>query len=112
MIRSGRLGTVRAVYAEVNWGRIETWHPAPAPFFDVGVLVDVGVYPLTLVTTMLGPARSVRAWGWDLSRNATTIDGAPFRIGSPDLIVAAIELEGGAGRPADGELLRRAARRS
>src|SRR5688500_13396941 len=53
-IGSGRLGTVRAVYAEVNWGRIETWHPAPAPFFDVGVLVDVGVYPLTLVTAMLG----------------------------------------------------------
>ena len=66
------------------------------PFFEVGVLVDVGVYPLTLVTTMLGPARSVRAWGWDLKPDRETIDGTPFRIGSPDLIVAAIELEGGA----------------
>jgi predicted dehydrogenase len=94
-IRSGRLGRVRAVYAEVNWGRIETWHPAPAPFFDVGVLVDVGVYPLTLVTSMLGRARSVRAWGWDLKPERTTSDGTPFRIGSPDLIVAAIELDGG-----------------
>ena len=44
-IRSGRLGPVRAIYAEVNWGRIETWHPAPAPFYDVGVLVDVGGLP-------------------------------------------------------------------
>ena len=96
LVRSGRLGHVRAVYAEVNWGRIETWHPAPAPFFDVGVLVDVGVYPLTLVTTMLGRARTVRAWGWDLKPDRTTIDGTPFRIGSPDLIVAAIELEHGA----------------
>ena len=95
-IRSGRLGTVRAVYAEVNWGRIETWHPAPEPFFDVGVLVDVGVYPLTLVTTMVGPARSVRAWGWELMPDRVTMDGTPFRIGSPDLIVAALELEGGA----------------
>jgi predicted dehydrogenase len=95
LIRSGRLGPVRAVYAEVNWGRIETWHPAPAPFFDVGVLVDVGVYPLTLVTTMLGPARSVRAWGWELMPERKTIDGSPFRIGSPDLIVTAVELEGG-----------------
>jgi len=95
-IRSGRLGTVRAIYADVNWGRIETWHPSPAPFFEVGVLVDVGVYPLTLVTTMVGPARSVRAWGWDLKPDRMTIDGTPFRIGSPDLIVAAIELEGGA----------------
>ena len=95
LIRSGRLGPVRAVYAEVNWGRIETWHPAPAPFFDVGVMVDVGVYPLTLVTTMLGPARSVRAWGWELMPERRTIDGTPFRIGSPDLIVTAVELDGG-----------------
>ena len=95
LIRTGRLGPVRAIYAEVNWGRIETWHPAPAPFFEVGVLVDVGVYPLTLVTTMLGPARSVRAWGWDLKPDRVTIDGLPFRIGSPDLIVAAVELESG-----------------
>jgi predicted dehydrogenase len=96
LIRSGRLGIVRAVYAEVNWGRIETWHPAPAPFFEVGALFDVGVYPLTLVTTMLGPARSVRAWGWDLKPDRVTVDGTPFRIGSPDLVLAAIELEGGA----------------
>jgi predicted dehydrogenase len=96
LVRGGRLGPVRAIYAEVNWGRIETWHPAPAPFFDVGVMVDVGVYPLTLVTTMLGPARSVRAWGWELMPDRHTVDGTPFRIGSPDLIVAAIELDGGA----------------
>ena len=70
--------------------------PAPVPFFDVGVMVDVGVYPLTIVTSILGPARSVRAWGWELMPERTTVDGAPFRIGSPDLIVAAIELEGGA----------------
>jgi predicted dehydrogenase len=94
-IRSSRLGTVRAVYAEVNWGRIETWHPAPVGFFEVGVLVDVGVYPLTLITTMLGPARSVRAWGWALKADRVTLDGTPFHIGTPDLIVAAIELEGG-----------------
>ena len=29
IIKRGELGTVRAVYADVNWGRIETWHPAP-----------------------------------------------------------------------------------
>jgi predicted dehydrogenase len=95
LIRGGRLGTVRAIYAEVNWGRIETWHPAPVPFFEVGALVDVGVYPLTLVTTMLGRARSVRAWGWDLKPDRTRIDGTPFRIGSPDLVVVAVELASG-----------------
>ena len=96
LVRNGRLGQVRAVYAEVNHGRIEAWHPAPVPFFDVGVMVDVGVYPLTIVTSILGPARSVRAWGWDLMPERTTVDGSPFRIGSPDLIVAAIKLDGGA----------------
>src|SRR5207247_985085 len=75
IVRSGRLGRVRAVSADVNHGRIERWHPAPVPFYDVGVLVDVGVYPLTLVTTMLGPARSVRAWGWDLLPDRVTLDG-------------------------------------
>jgi predicted dehydrogenase len=94
-IHRGELGTVRVIYAEVNWGRIETWHPAPAPFFDVGVLVDVGVYPLTLVTSMFGPARSVRAWGWELLAERSALDGSTFRIGSPDLIVAAVELEAG-----------------
>ena len=95
LIRSGRLGMVRAVYADVSWGRIETWHPAPAPFYDVGPLVDVGVYPLTLVTTMLGPARSVRANGWLLKPERTTLEGGTFRVGSPDFILASVELEGG-----------------
>src|SRR5712691_122203 len=74
-IRDGRLSTVRAIYADVSWGRIENWHPAPQPFFDVGVMVDVAVYPLTLATTIVGPARAVRAWGWDLLPQRTTLDG-------------------------------------
>ena len=96
LIRNGRLGPVRAVYADVSWGRIETWHPAPAPFYEVGPLVDVGVYPLTLVTAILGPARSVRATGWHLKSDRMTLGGETFRIGSPDFILAAIELERGA----------------
>jgi predicted dehydrogenase len=95
-IRAERLGPVRAIYADVSWGRIETWHPAPAPFYEVGAMVDVAVYPLTLATAMIGPARSVRAWGWELSPHRVTLDGAPFRIGSPDFIVATVELKGGA----------------
>lgn len=96
VVRSGRLGAVRAVYCEVNHGRIEVWHPAPIPFYDVGVMVDVGVYPLTLATAMLGPARGVRAWAWELMPDRETLTGERYRIGSPDLIVAGIELETGA----------------
>ena len=29
LIAGGAIGNVRVVYAEVNWGRIETWHPRP-----------------------------------------------------------------------------------
>jgi predicted dehydrogenase len=94
-LRSGRFGEIRAVYAEVNHGRIEVWHPSPIPFYEVGVMVDVGVYPLTLVTAMLGPARRVRAWAWELMPERTTLSGERWRIGSPDLIVAGVELESG-----------------
>jgi predicted dehydrogenase len=45
---------------------------------------------------MVGMARGVRAWGWDLKPDRVILDGTPFRIGRPDLMVAAIELEGGA----------------
>ena len=58
-------------------------------------MVDVGVYPLTLVTSMFGPARAVRAWGWELKPDRAALDGSTFRIGSPDLIVAAVELADG-----------------
>lgn len=95
MIRNAELGRIRAIYADVNWGRIETWHPAPVPFYDVGVLVDVGVYPLTIATAFLGPAIAVDARGWELLPDRTTITGEPFRIGSPDLILAAVEFSTG-----------------
>jgi predicted dehydrogenase len=96
IIRRGELGTIRAIYADVNWGRIESWHPAPIPFYDVGVLVDVGVYPLTIATAFLGPAVAVEARGWELLPERVTLGGEPYRIGSPDLILAAVEFGTGA----------------
>jgi len=96
VIKGGELGTVRAVYADVNWGRIETWHPAPIPFYDVGVLVDVGVYPLTIATAFLGAAVAIEARGWELLPERVTTSGQTYRIGSPDLIIAAVELSSGA----------------
>ncbi|HWQ15881.1 MAG TPA: Gfo/Idh/MocA family oxidoreductase [Roseiflexaceae bacterium] len=94
-IRSGRLGPVRVVYCEVNWGRIESWHPNPGPFYEVGALFDVGVYPLTLVTTFFGPARRVTAYGTVLYPDRVTREGVPFHITTPDWVVAAVELANG-----------------
>jgi predicted dehydrogenase len=94
-LRGGQLGAVRLVYAEVNWGRIESWHPEPHSFYAAGPLYDVGVYPLTIITAIYGPARRVTAYGRVLYPYRTTLQGVHFHVEQPDYIVASIELEGG-----------------
>lgn len=95
MIREGRLGTVRLAYAEANWGPLEAWHPAPGPFYQVGPLFDVGVYPLTILTTIFGPAQRVTGFGTVLAPDRITKAGVPFHIDTPDFVVAAIEFANG-----------------
>jgi predicted dehydrogenase len=95
LIREGSLGAVRVAYAEVNWGRIESWHPNPGPFYQVGALFDVGVYPLTMMTTVFGPARKVWSYGTLLHPDRVTKDGVPFQIATPDFVVTLLEFDGG-----------------
>ncbi|MGH2820821.1 MAG: Gfo/Idh/MocA family protein [Actinomycetota bacterium] len=95
-IRDGRLGRVRVVYCEANWGRIESWHPSPIPFYTVGPLFDVGLYPLTIVTAVLGPAARVSAFGKVVMPERATNRGVRFEVETPDFVVASIELAGGA----------------
>ena len=99
MIREGKLGRVRVVYAEVNHGRIESWHPNPAPFYAVGPNLDVGVYPLALLTALFGPAKRLSAFATTLSPDRVTKDGTPFTIEAPDFYVINLEF-------ADGPLVR------
>jgi predicted dehydrogenase len=94
-LREGTIGTVRLIYAEVNWGRIETWHPAPESFYDIGVMMDVGIYPLSLLTAIVGPARRVWAYGTVLKPDRVTKRGVPFTIHTPELIVAMVEFASG-----------------
>jgi predicted dehydrogenase len=94
-IRDGSIGDVRLVYAQVDWGRIESWHPAPVPFYEVGPLVDVGVYPLTIVTSMFGPVTRLQAFGRVLMPHRATKDGTPYRITTPDLWIVVLELRDG-----------------
>src|SRR4026207_96494 len=63
LVESGAIGRVRVAYAEVNWNRIESWHPRPQPFYRIGPFADVGVYPLTILTAMFGPARRLPPLG-------------------------------------------------
>ncbi|HEU5491014.1 MAG TPA: Gfo/Idh/MocA family oxidoreductase [Gaiellaceae bacterium] len=95
LVDEGAIGAVRVAYAEVNWSRIESWHPRPEPFYRIGPFADVGVYPLTILTAMFGPARRVTAFGKVLYPDRTTTSGEPFSPGAPDFGVAVIELESG-----------------
>ena len=62
-------------------------------------MADVGVYPLTILTAMFGPARRVTAHGQIVYPDRLTVSGEPFTVGAPDFGVALIEL-------ADGTLVR------
>ena len=81
-VREGAVGRVRAVYAEANWDRIERWHPDPRSLYAVGPLVDVGVYPLTILTAMFGPVRK-RPGRDDARGGRALLDGTPSRRGRP-----------------------------
>jgi len=96
-IRDGRLGAVRVVYAEMNWGRIEWWHPAPGPFYAAGVgpLFDVAVYPLACMTTFFGPVAQVRGLGKVVLPERRALSGEAFRAEAPDVVVALLEFHSG-----------------
>jgi predicted dehydrogenase len=83
-IRDGEIGAVRLITAEVHQGRMERWHPAPQSFYQVGPVADVGVYPLTYLTAVLGPIRQVFATSIRALPERTTKDGATFQIGAAD----------------------------
>ncbi len=94
-IRHGRLGGVRIVYAEMNHGRIESWHPAPEPFYTVGPLFDVGVYPLTLLTAFLGPITQVSGFAEILWPERRDQADKPFRVAAPDWVCGVLKFESG-----------------
>lgn len=95
LVRGGRIGPIRVIYAEVNHGRIEWYHPAPEPFFAIGPMWDVGVYPITAITAIFGPVIKVRAWSRIVLAERKAKGGRKFRITSPDFIVAWLELASG-----------------
>lgn len=94
-VRSGRLGEVRLVYAEVNHGRIETWHPNPAPFYEVGPMLDVGVYPLAMLIEVFGPLNWLQAVSSTVMSDRVTLDGTTFTPGSPDYWLVHLEHHNG-----------------
>lgn len=94
-LKAGRAGKVRVSYAEINHGRIETWHPNPVPFYQVGPVWDVAVYPLGVWAALCGPVKRVQATGKVLKPERVTKDGQTFTPESPDFVVAMLEFENG-----------------
>jgi predicted dehydrogenase len=95
LVRENAIGTVRVAYAEANWGRIETWHPAPLNILSVGAMGDVGVYPLAILTAIFGPVRAAVGYVTMALADRVDRDGAPFTIDTPDFSVAVLEHESG-----------------
>ena len=90
-LAEGRLGDVRLVYADVNWGRVEAWHPRPEPFYSVGPVFDVAVYPLSLMVSLFGAASRVTAFGRRVWPERRTLAGEAFGLGQPDFVLALVE---------------------
>ena len=91
LVREGAIGRVRAAYAEANWDRVEHWHPDPRSLYDVGPVVDVGIYPLAILTAMFGPVRRAHAYATTLEPERVLLDGTPFTPGASDFVVAVLE---------------------
>jgi alcohol dehydrogenase (NADP+) len=94
-LREGRCGTLRMIYATCNLGRLTEWNENPEPFLRIGPLFDGAVYPLTVLTGLLGPVRRVLMAHQSLLLDAHTHDGATFSVDTPDHTMAVLEFEGG-----------------
>lgn len=94
-LRGNKLGPVRLAYAEINQGRIESWHPNPVPFYEVGIVWDVGIYPITVLTALLGRVQRVTAFGHIVHSERKTLAGEGFRITTPDTVVAVLLFDTG-----------------
>jgi predicted dehydrogenase len=82
LLASGRLGIIRSARAHANGG-VPPWAgyaSDPSPFFSAagGPLVDMGVYPLHVLTGLLGPVGKVAALA-RRTRDSFVIDDGPLR---------------------------------
>ena len=95
LLKEDITGKIRLVAAQMHNGMFEKWHPNPSSLYDVGVLYDVGIYPITYITYLFGPAVRVRAFGKVLMPERFDLQDRAFRIKKPDHLYAEIELASG-----------------
>jgi predicted dehydrogenase len=101
-IRDGAIGKPLMIYAEMNWSRIESWHPNPEGFYQAGAgpMLDVGVYTLTVLTTILGPVTSALGDAAVLLPERTITRGPKagktFSVTTPDQVTGFLTFASGA----------------
>ena len=95
LVRERAIGDVRIAYAEANWGRIESWHPAPMTILSVGAMGDVGVYPIAILTAVFGPVRSAVGYATMALAERLDVAGGRLTLEQPDFAVALLEHESG-----------------
>ena len=94
-LRKERCGSLRMAYATCNLGRLTEWNANPEPFLHIGPLFDGAVYPLTVLTGLLGPVRRVRSAHQTLLLDTHTHDGRSFTVDTPDHVMALLEFDDG-----------------
>jgi predicted dehydrogenase len=100
-VREGRLGTIHEVVLTATTPGHEAWHPSPRYYYQAGAgpLLDIGVYPLTVATTLLGPI--ARVWGQAgiaiAEREVATGPraGERFAVEVPDHVTGLLQFESG-----------------
>ena len=101
-VREGRCGVVHEVFMNALTAGHELWHPAPRYYYQPGggPLLDLGVYPLTVATTILGPIR--RVWGQagvaipERTIHTGPAQGSRFPVEVPDRVTALVAFANGA----------------
>ena len=101
LIDQGLIGEPIAVDAAIRNHGMEAWHPEPDFFFapGAGPLMDVGVYYVTAMATILGPYKSVSAMARATFPERTIgngeREGVKIPVTTPTHINAVIEFESG-----------------
>ena len=101
-VRDGMIGQPLEVVAHIMHGRIEKRNPNPLPYFSPGAgpMLDVGCYPLNVITSIFGPIRRVRGASADVLTPERTIGSGPdqgktFKVTTPDHVTGLLEFASG-----------------
>lgn len=97
LLREGRIGKPVSVAAEMFHGRVETWHPNPQQFYTEGAgpVLDVGPYPVSLMTDWLGKVKAVQGMFDIAIPERTSLGGETFKVTVFDQGVALLRFENG-----------------